>query len=247
MSGTAEAKDVGDDDDDEGDAGRNTGSGKFAEAKSQGVNLYSAYHVLLYTGFFRLLPSRDFPQELGVGYGLELFLSTLPMLFCQVFTNTGTETLTPLQSAALLLKAIGLVILVVEVGLMVWEVSLNNRMVELEQHQFKKASEEERRAQWGKRSVIAAIATMVDFLIIVVAGVGGTDARQCGTRQALEAATCIDCADPYCVSCEAGSEICTECEPGHALAADGRCAPCNEGARTCQLCEHDASGALRCT
>ena len=241
MSGAAEAKDLGDDEDDDGDAAANTGSGKFGERKSQGVNLYSAYHVLLYTGFFRLLPSRDFPQELGVGYGLELFLSTLPMLFCQVFTNTGTETLTPLQSAALLLKAIGLVILVVEVGLMVWEVSLNNRMVELEQHQFKKASEEERRAQWGKRSVIAAIATMVDFLIIVVAGVGGTDARQCGTRQALEAATCIDCADPYCVSCEAGSEICTECEPGHALAADGRCAPCNEGARTCQLCEHDDS------
>ena len=249
MSDAAEGKNVGDEDDEEGEEGTNARSGSFTEAKSQGVNLYAGLHVLLYTGFFRLLPSRDFPQELGVGYALELFLSTLPMLFCQGFTNTYTELLTPLQSAALLLKAASIVVLVVEVGLMVWEIALNRQMHELAMPGFKKVSEEERRRQWGKRSVIAAIVTMVAFLVLVVVGVGSTDARQCGARQALEAATCIDCADPFCMACLAGSDMCTECEPGHALTADGHCAACDEeGARTCQLCAAgDASAALRCT
>ena len=62
-------------------------SKKYAEGKDLGQNLYLSLHLLLYTGFFRLLPSRDFPYELGVGFALELLLSVIPMLFCQITNN----------------------------------------------------------------------------------------------------------------------------------------------------------------
>lgn len=64
---------------------------KYAEGKTLGQNLYLSLHLLLYTGFFRLLPSRDFPYELGVGFTLELMLSVIPMLFVQVMNNGETE------------------------------------------------------------------------------------------------------------------------------------------------------------
>jgi len=53
-----------------------------------GKHFYSAFHLLLYTGFYRLLPTRDFRDELVVGYALELFLSMIPMLFCIIFNNS---------------------------------------------------------------------------------------------------------------------------------------------------------------
>jgi hypothetical protein len=72
--------DEADHEDDEDESGINK-SQKFTNLKKNGVNLYSALHLLFYTGFFRLLPSKDFAPELGVGYALELFLAVIPMLF----------------------------------------------------------------------------------------------------------------------------------------------------------------------
>lgn len=34
------------------------------------------------------MPTKDFRNELAVGYSLELFLSMLPMLFCIIFNNS---------------------------------------------------------------------------------------------------------------------------------------------------------------
>ena len=67
MTTTAEQKDV----EIEDEVAKN--SQTIAEIKNEGVNLYAALHLLFYTGFFRLLPSKDFPFELGVAYALELF------------------------------------------------------------------------------------------------------------------------------------------------------------------------------
>ena len=66
-------------------------SAKYAEGKTLGQNLYLSLHLLLYTGFFRLLPSRDFPYELATGFALEFLFSVVPMLFVQVVNNGETE------------------------------------------------------------------------------------------------------------------------------------------------------------
>ena len=58
-----------------------------------------------------MLPSKEFPFEMGVAYSLELFLQLIPNLFCQVFNNTETPgDLTKIQSAALAMKLICLII-----------------------------------------------------------------------------------------------------------------------------------------
>ena len=55
----------------EGDA--RTAGQRSADIKNSGVNLYASLHLLFYTGFFRMLPSKDFPFELGIAYAMELF------------------------------------------------------------------------------------------------------------------------------------------------------------------------------
>lgn len=155
-----------------------------------GQHLYSAMHLLLYTGFFRLLPSRDFPYELAIGYALELFLSMVPMLFCMIFNNAETENKSALQSAAMLLKVCSLLALLAELILMIWEVSLNRRYAKLGFANSKKLSEEQRRREWGKKLSWVAIASMATFIIILVIGVLTTSERECGPRQALSSATC---------------------------------------------------------
>lgn len=129
------------DDEDESGSGVNK-SQKFQNLKKNGVNLYSALHLLLYTGFFRLLPSKDFAPELGVGYALELFLAMIPMLFGQVLTNAATDELSNLQSIAVLFKLIALLTLILELGLMIFEIRLNRSMSKLGISGYKKASED---------------------------------------------------------------------------------------------------------
>lgn len=83
-------RDVGEEKNEDEVLGEDENQGEDAASKSKvfkankklGEQLYSALHLLLYTGSYRLLPVRDFPHELGVGYGLELFLSVIPNLFC---------------------------------------------------------------------------------------------------------------------------------------------------------------------
>ena len=70
---------------------------KEVEFIDQGKNLYAALHLLLYTGLFRLLPSKDFKYEIGLGYSVELIVSIFPMFICQMFNNAETDgVLTPL-------------------------------------------------------------------------------------------------------------------------------------------------------
>lgn len=128
MGDVAEAKNVADEGEEEEAADEEGKRSKnYQEGVTLGQHLYSAMHLLLYTGFFRLLPSRDFPYELAVGYALELFLSMVPMLFCMIFNNAETLEKTALQSAAMLLKVCSLLALLAELILMIWEVSLNRK------------------------------------------------------------------------------------------------------------------------
>jgi vacuolar-type H+-ATPase subunit C/Vma6 len=74
-------------DDEEGEEVEQTETGKKmsrrdAEMKDNGQSLYSALHLLYYTGFYRILPSYDFKYELLVGYAIEILISLIPMFFC---------------------------------------------------------------------------------------------------------------------------------------------------------------------
>lgn len=98
MGDIAEEKNADDDEglEEEAEGAPEKKSKNYLEGVTLGQHLYSALHLLLYTGFYRLLPSRDFPFELAVGYSLELFLSMVPMLFCIIFNNAETENKTAL-------------------------------------------------------------------------------------------------------------------------------------------------------
>ena len=92
-----------------------TDSKNEAEIISEGQTLYGALHLLYYTGFYRILPSFDFRTELKVGYSIEIFISLIPMLFCQIFNNYATEgEVNFIQKAALWMKLMSILILILE-------------------------------------------------------------------------------------------------------------------------------------
>lgn len=49
-----------DDQADYDERGKSTSSRSEAEVAEQGQRLYGSMHILLYTGFYRILPARDF-------------------------------------------------------------------------------------------------------------------------------------------------------------------------------------------
>ena len=83
---------------------------------------------------------------MAVGYAIEVFISLIPMLFCQIFNNSATVagSLTPIQSITLLMKLFSFFLLVLELVLMVIEVKKANEMWKLGIG-MKKLTEEERR------------------------------------------------------------------------------------------------------
>lgn len=157
-------------------------SRKQSEIKNHGQTLYSSLHLLYYTGFYRVLPSSDFKYELAVGYSMELFLTTIPMLFCQLFNNSSTDgKLKGIQSAALLMKLFSLFILIVELFMLIWEVKKNYDMKKLGIG-MKKLTEEERRTKYAKRMSFVAFGSMIFFLVILIAGSAANKSRECGVK-----------------------------------------------------------------
>ena len=102
--------------------------------------------MLYYTGFYRVLPSYDFKYEITIGYSIEVFISLIPLLFCQIINNSSTTAgrLAPIQSAALFFKLISFLLMTIELVLMVIEVRKANEMFKLGIG-IKKLTEEERR------------------------------------------------------------------------------------------------------
>ena len=48
-------------------------------------------HLVMYTGFYRVLPTRDFTWEVVSGYLGELIFYLIPTLLCQVYNNTSVS------------------------------------------------------------------------------------------------------------------------------------------------------------
>ena len=88
-------------------------------------------HVLLYTGFYRILPARDFNVELAIGYALECLTSIVPMFFCQIFNNSETAELTPLQTIALFVKFLVSLLIVLESIILCAQIWHNYKMKKL--------------------------------------------------------------------------------------------------------------------
>jgi hypothetical protein len=117
-----------------------------------------------------------------VGYSMELFLTTIPMLFCQLFNNSSTDgKLKGIQSAALLMKLFSLFILIVELFMLIWEVKKNYDMKKLGIG-MKKLTEEERRTKYAKRMSFVAFGSMIFFLVILIAGSAANKSRECGVK-----------------------------------------------------------------
>jgi hypothetical protein len=178
LRGLAEEK-FADDAEPQADERNKSTSRKQSEIRNHGQTLYSSLHLLYYTGFYRILPSSDFKYELAVGYSMELFLTTIPMLFCQLFNNSSTEgKLKGIQSAALLMKLFSLSILIVELFMLIWEVKKNYEMKKLGIGR-KKLTEEERRTKYAKRLSFVAFGSMILFLVIIIAGSASNKSREC--------------------------------------------------------------------
>jgi len=89
-------------------------------------------HFLFYTGAYRLLPSIHFPGEMGVAYSIDIFLGILPIMFIQILNHSSMEgDLKPIQSTAMVIKLVSLLMFFVEVFIMIWEIILNRKMRKL--------------------------------------------------------------------------------------------------------------------
>lgn len=89
-------------------------------------------HFLFYTGSYRLLPSVHFPTEMGIAYTIDIFLGILPIMFIQILNHSSLEgDLVPIQSSAMLIKLISILMFFIEVFIMIWEIILNRKMRKL--------------------------------------------------------------------------------------------------------------------
>ena len=167
---------------------------------------------------------------MGVAYALELFFQLIPNLFCQVFNNAETQgEIRSIQSGALFMKLICLILMVAELSAMIQEITKNKDLRKLKIKGYEKISEEQRRKQNHKRMSYIGFSSMFVFIVLIIlAGIFG-QGRECGVKQALENAVCTDCDSDACLSCPESSKFngCESCEVGYTL-WEGRCVKCDD-------------------
>lgn len=135
-------------------------------------------HFLFYTGSYRLLPSMHFAREIGVAYSIELFLGILPIMFIQILNHTQLEgELVPVQSIAMIIKLLSLLVFFVEGIIMIWEIILNRRMRKYKIEGFEKISEEERRSRYSKKYAGCGFLTFFVYFVILVFGMFAFESR----------------------------------------------------------------------
>ena len=92
--------------------------------------LYSSLHLISYTGFFRILPTKDFRNVLLFSYVIEFIFSVLPQLMYQLFNNyfTDVENMTLVQTITLQAKVTLILWLLIEITIFLWEYCKYKRM-----------------------------------------------------------------------------------------------------------------------
>lgn len=131
------------------------------------------------------------------------------MFVCQMLNNSETEELTPLQSIALLVKFLVMVLIVLESFILCFQIRHNKTMKKLGQARYRKAKETSRRRTWGNKSAVVALAALALFIVAIVVGVFVGPDRACKGGTVLETAVCVPCEQPGCVDCQtSGSKKC---------------------------------------
>mmetsp|Transcript_5177 Transcript_5177/g.7986 ORF Transcript_5177/g.7986 Transcript_5177/m.7986 type:complete len:93 (-) Transcript_5177:597-875(-) len=87
-----------------------------------GFKIYTSVCPLLFFGSFRLLSSTDFGNILLSGYSIEAFTSIVPMTFILIFTNYETTELSVLQSMAVGIKCLLVLLFLPEIFMMIFEI-----------------------------------------------------------------------------------------------------------------------------
>jgi hypothetical protein len=115
------------------------------------------------------------------------------------------------------MKFISFILMIIELSLMIWENRQNKIMNELGISNLVKLTEEQRRRKYSRQLSIVSFVSMGLFLVLLIIGFAAENMRECGSRQALEAAVCVNCADSACMSCMGNSNECKQCEIGYVL------------------------------
>lgn len=151
-------------------------------------------HMLYYTGFYRLLPSKDFPIEISLGYAIDLFLGVFPMLFIEIFNNSlSPGKLATLQSVIIIFKLLSLLNFTIEIIVMIWEIRLNYKMRGLNIKGFEKLTEEDRRRTYGRKYTVCGLVGFIIYMLIVVLCFFAVVSRTCTDKHALELGVCVPC------------------------------------------------------
>ena len=90
--------------------------------KTQGCGLYSSMCMLIFTGFYRMLPHQHFKQEIKFGYMFEIFFQLIPMFLIQII-NSGQSNW--IESFIFIWKPIQLIVILGELSLMAKKKELN--------------------------------------------------------------------------------------------------------------------------
>mmetsp|Transcript_14235 Transcript_14235/g.24211 ORF Transcript_14235/g.24211 Transcript_14235/m.24211 type:complete len:522 (-) Transcript_14235:432-1997(-) len=202
---------------------------EIIQLETLGANLYGGLHLLYFTGSFRLLEVRDFRTEIWRGYLIEVILSTLPMLFCQIFNNyeADMESYSPIQSLTLMAKFAFIFYSFFELIFMAWESSVFKRKQKEKVPGFEKATDEEKRILYGKRIFWIGIVFITIFLAIVLFGLSLGSYRKCAAGQSIEFAVCKDCDIDNCEDCQGNYKQCNSCKEGFYLGSNGKCLDCD--------------------
>lgn len=79
----------------------------------------------------------------------------------------------------MIIKIISCLVLLTELVVMLWEVSLWKAAAKNGLADSKKLTEEQRRRRWGKKLTWVAIGSMATFIVVLIVGVAASGARTC--------------------------------------------------------------------
>mmetsp|Transcript_18145 Transcript_18145/g.31010 ORF Transcript_18145/g.31010 Transcript_18145/m.31010 type:complete len:157 (+) Transcript_18145:710-1180(+) len=153
-----------------------------------------------------------------MGYSLELVLNLL-MMFCQFTNNVSTPSgsLTIMQSVAMLIKILTLLLMVAELVMLIWEIRIMQVFAkEIGDANFKPLNEKARRREYSSQVYKVGLVSVFLFVVFVIGTIVG-ERRECLEGQALENAVCVDCSQEVCNMCSENSQVCEECSEGYHL------------------------------
>ena len=148
------------------------------------------------TGFFRPLPVNEFKNEVMMGYCIEILLQFFPLFICQIFNNLQVdfEKFSVVQSLALGIKVIYIMVFVLEVLIRISEIRIFKHKLKLG---YQKTPEPVRRRKWSNPVKLWSAFSLFIFLAALIGGIILEKPRFCGESQIMELAVCKDCPS-YC-------------------------------------------------